>query len=339
MELISIIVPVYNVYLYLEKCVKSLTGQTYQETEILLIDDGSVDGSGSLCDRLAETDERIRVVHQDNQGLSEARNTGIRCAKGDYLCFVDSDDWVADSYCEKLYCALKDGKTGIALCGFGRVESEDEEMPVGNAETIHYQIDEILPWLGDWKSQEYARLVVAWNKLYARDCFEQIRYPAHRLHEDEFIIHRLLATQSTVAVVSQPLYYYRQRPDSIMGKGDYDTNIHHSEVLEAFEDRLQFYQTRNRKAFSDAFHNYMRAANSFYDIYTKQFDRVYQEKAIEILRRYRAFYHTDFRRFRGKEMFQFGLFAYLPKTYSTLCRLKYERKMKRNGKEPVENSN
>ncbi|MDE6492448.1 MAG: hypothetical protein K2L37_04795, partial [Lactobacillus sp.] len=214
-----------------------------------------------------------------------------------------------------------------------------EEAPAEDAEVIHYQIEEILPWLADWKSEEYARLVVAWNKLYARKCFEQIRYPAHKLHEDEYVVHRILATQQSVAVISQPLYYYRQRSDSIMGKGDYDTNIRHSEVLEAFEDRLLFYQTRNRKAFSDAFHNYMRAANSYYDAYTKQLDRVYQEKAVEILQRYRTLYHMKRSCFSRKEIFQFGLFASLPRTYSALCRLKYERKMERHGKKPVGNCN
>ena len=336
MELISIIVPVYNVLPYLRKCVDSLINQTYSEIEILLVDDGSIDGSGELCDRLAGDDRRIRVFHQDNKGLSEARNAGIEKARGNYLCFVDSDDWVAENYCGSMYCALKENQTGIALCGFRRVIGDTTEakepLRIGkdvyaernkNERTVCYLTEEILSWLEDWKSEAYARLVVAWNKLYEKRCFEQIRYPKGKLHEDEFVVHHLLDTQSAVAVVPQTLYYYRQRPDSIMGRCDYETNMAHSEEVEAFEDRVRFYRTSNRKAFLDAFHNYMRAANSYYEIYRRKTGEPYQKRAEEIQRIYKKNYMESWKELSGYEIFRFGLFAIMPRTYSRLCSLKY----------------
>lgn len=346
MELISIIVPVYNVLPYLGQCVESLVNQTYGEIEILLVDDGSTDGSGGMCDRLAGEDKRIRVFHQDNKGLSEARNTGIENARGEYLCFVDSDDWVAESYCDRLYHALKENRTGIALCGFQRVmEGFVEEggasgsgqavytERTGDEGTACYLTEEILPWLGDWKSEPYAKLVVAWNKLYEKACFEQIRYPKGKLHEDEFVVHLLLDTQKAVAVVPQILYYYRQRPDSIMGRCDYETNMAHSEEVEAFEDRVRFYRIRNRKAFSDAFHNYMRAANSYYEIYRRKADRLYRERAAEIQQAYKKNYMESRKELSGYEALRFGLFAIMPRSYSRLCSLKYALKaeIQKNG--------
>lgn len=322
METISIIVPVYNVFPYLRKCVKSLTDQTYKRIEIILVDDGSADGSGELCDRLAKEDERIRVIHQKNAGLSEARNTGIEFAEGDYLCFVDSDDWVAQSYCERLYRALKKGNAGIALCDFVRVADESAVMGE-KGETSFFSASEITGWLADWRSEKYARAVVAWNKLYARDCFRNVRYPSGKLHEDEFVIHLLLDTQKNVAVVSEALYYYRQRADSIMGKCDHKSNPHYLDKLEALEGRIRFYENRNRRAFLDAFHNNMRAANSYYEIYRKLPGETYQRKSKQIWRRYRELFHEYRRSFEMKELIQLGLFAWMPQVYSLLCAIKY----------------
>lgn len=217
---ISVIVPVYNVQQYLEKCVRSLIEQTYKEIEIILVDDGSTDRSGVLCDEMAEMDERICVIHKKNGGLSSARNTGIDYAKGEYLYFVDSDDYIAKDTLKKLYDKIKQEKADLALCGIAYIDE--------NGHTIK----EILPYMTDgevWNEEQFWKnryimgtgnicYAVAWNKLYRRTLFQNERYDVGKLHEDEYICHRIISQCSRIAIVNEVLYYYLQRDNSIMGQ-------------------------------------------------------------------------------------------------------------------------
>ncbi|SDI87457.1 Glycosyltransferase involved in cell wall bisynthesis [Pseudobutyrivibrio sp. 49] len=175
---ISIIVPVYNVEKYLERCVKSLINQTYSNLEIILVDDGSTDNSGKLCDELSQLDSRIKVVHQQNRRLSGARNTGLDMAAGDYIFFVDSDDYLATDAIEKMYAHATSCKADVVACGITQVFDTNPEVPFTNSKA------------GSWSGREAVMEMMsnnnicttAWNKLYKAKLWENIRFPEGRLH-------------------------------------------------------------------------------------------------------------------------------------------------------------
>ena len=185
MEKISIIVPIYNVAPYLPACLDSIIHQTYLNLEIILVDDGSPVESGKMCDSYLE-DERVKVIHKENGGLSDARNAGIDAAKGKFLGFVDSDDYVHPRFYELLLQALKEEGADIAGCDVKKVcktekIEEKEQQPI---QRTVYSGREATANLYD--AQMYLKSVVAWNKLYKKELFEEIRFPKGKLHEDEF---------------------------------------------------------------------------------------------------------------------------------------------------------
>ncbi len=231
-ELISIIVPVYNIESYVEKCVDSLTAQTYKDLEIILVDDGSTDASGRVCDECTKRDSRVKAYHKPNGGLSDARNYGIDRANGSYLGFIDGDDWIHPQMFELLHRMLKDNDADMSAC---RCEQND---PVGFLRPIEYEnVDvEVIDGTCAVSHTEKA-LIIACNKLYKKELFDDIRYPLGKLHEDEFVIHRLFRRCRTIAVTYEPLYFYETRSGSITSKVS-DRNIR--DLLAAFEDRVRF---------------------------------------------------------------------------------------------------
>jgi len=238
MEKISIIVPVYNVELYLEKCIESIINQTYTNIEIILVDDGATDSSGNICDLYSKKDSRIKVIHKRNGGLSDARNVGIEKAVGQYLMFVDSDDYIDKTMCEKLYNALKKQKTDMAMCDIVSVDINGNKVQHMNGKSPiignELNIDEIFNKFSD---RDYWYFVVAWNKLYHKKLFEKVRYPFGKIHEDEFVFHHLLDICKTVAIVPECLYHYVQRENSIVNS---KKTIKSLDGAEAFFDRVRF---------------------------------------------------------------------------------------------------
>ena len=217
-ELITIIVPVYKVEDYLERCVDSILCQVYAELEIILVDDGSPDRCGEICEAYAKRDPRVKVIHKKNGGLSDARNAGIEQANGRYITFLDSDDWVHEEYVSHLYDLLKKTDADISVCGYLTLGSEQiPDEPA--AETVHeFTGEEALDRLvafGDL----HAQMIVAWGKLYKTALFDGILFPYGRIHEDEFTTYKLLYRARKVAVTTRKLLYYWQREDSIMGSG------------------------------------------------------------------------------------------------------------------------
>lgn len=238
-EKISVIVPVYNIRDYLPRCAESVIRQTYRNLEIILVDDGSTDGCAEICDQMAEKDARITVVHQRNQGLSAARNAGIQRATGDYIAFVDGDDYVEADYVNRLYRALVDNEADMSVCSIRKVQADGTEIPTRNLTVtggtftgrevlILLSFPACIPW------------VVAWNKLYKRALFSTLRYPVGKLHEDEFVMHALYLQCQRVSCVSSALYNYVQRPGSIM---DTDMDIRRLDQVEALIQRVEAYTT------------------------------------------------------------------------------------------------
>jgi glycosyltransferase involved in cell wall biosynthesis len=249
-ELISIIVPVYKVEAYLSRCVDSIVAQTYKNLDIILVDDGSPDNSGKICDEYAEKDNRITVIHQANGGLSDARNAGIAVAKGSYLTFLDIDDWVPPEYIAYLYDLLKETGSAISLCNF--LKTTTEELPqVTEPEMVTVmKNDAILAKYIDLGDDFHPQLVMACGKLFEASLFETIRFPVGRLHEDEFTTYKLFHFAPQTVLSKKPLYYYWQREDSIMGETGFRLQ-NKLDYMDALAERAAFFHEVGRPALSD----------------------------------------------------------------------------------------
>lgn len=246
-DLVSIVVPIYKVEAYLEKCLLSITNQTYLNLEIILVDDGSPDRCGNICDAFAAKDPRIKVIHKQNEGLSQARNVGIEIATGAYITFIDSDDWVHEEYVETLHRLMQTKETDISVCNFLATADEELETSDGDSETYTFSNIEALQQYSD---TFYVQMVVAWGKLYKKDLFTGVRYPTGRLHEDEFTTHKLLYKARRVALTTRPLLFYRQREDSIMGNG-FDLR-HGLDTVDALLERAAFYDSKGLECLRDS---------------------------------------------------------------------------------------
>lgn len=222
--LISVIVPVYKVEEYLPKCVESILNQTYSRLEVILVDDGSPDGCGRLCDAYAARDSRVRVIHKPNGGLSDARNAGIEIATGAYLAFVDSDDWLEpDAYEAMLSAAVRHN---AALVCAGRYD--ENELTGVRAVGLCPEREEMVPGVQlvrrifHWNHLDSA----AWDKLYARALFHEIRYPVGRIVEDVPTTYRLVLLAGGGLLLPKPIYHYRRRADSITTARVSDKSTH-----------------------------------------------------------------------------------------------------------------
>ena len=233
--LISVVVPCYNVEKYINECVDSLVAQSYGNLEILLIDDGATDKTADIARDYASKYDNIHYHHRENGGLSAARNTGIEHAKGEYIAFVDSDDWVEPDYIEKLYSAISRTHAEISVCGFRKEEMEDKVVIFDNNKVI--SAHEAMEILGDIYPKENVLLVIAWNKLYNMQLFNNVRFPEGRIHEDEFTSHRIISGADSIATVAEPLYHYRIREGSITAS-DKSQDLRHRDLLDALVDRV-----------------------------------------------------------------------------------------------------
>lgn len=220
---ISIIVPIYKVEKYLHECVDSIINQSFTDIEVILVDDGSPDNCGRICDEYSKKDYRIQVIHQTNGGLSNARNTGIKHAKGQYIAFVDSDDFIDTEYCERLYNILKDTEYDFSVCNVQRFHDGNYISPLNESETLSvYNNIEFLSMQVNKKSE-----FGVWNKLYKRSIFEKIAFADGKINEDVIFSADLAAYLSNgVICTNQKLYFYRQREGSIVSNQKTDGIIH-----------------------------------------------------------------------------------------------------------------
>lgn len=208
--LISVIVPVYKVEPYLDKCISSIANQTYTNMEIILVDDGSPDNCPAMCDAWAEKDNRIRVIHQKNQGGGAARNAGLDFASGGLIAFVDSDDYIAPDMYAHLYELLKAG-ADIAECSYVEVAGDDAVFACGY-ETRSYTAQEAMA--ENIRDRVFRQLI--WNKLYRRQMVDGVRFPTSKKIDDEFFTYRVLGNANTLIHSTKVCYAYRQQPESVM---------------------------------------------------------------------------------------------------------------------------
>lgn len=241
MPQISVIVPVYNVEKYLHRCIDSILVQTFEDFELILIDDGSPDRCGAICDEYAEQDNRIHVIHQENRGLSAARNAGIDWVllhrNSQWLSFVDSDDWIHPQYLEFLLSAVQSNHVLISVCS---IEKVDKMNKVEMQECSSYVKKSEELYL------EYAKKIVnvsACGKLYNIKCFDTIRYPLNKQWEDLATTYKIILSVPKCAVINQSLYYYYNNPEGIV-KRSWSSN--RLDELEAYETQLKFFEKQER---------------------------------------------------------------------------------------------
>ena len=241
---VSIIVPVYQVEKYIRQCVDSILAQTFTDFELILVDDGSKDKSGQICDEYAVLDQRVKVIHKENGGLSDARNCGMDQAVGNYFMFVDSDDYIAPTMLEYLYKALMNKEADIAVCNFLYFFEEDRKRDF----STNIQ-SEVLSGAEIFYSRKNERVygiwTVAWNKLYKRETLGNVRFRFGKYHEDEFWANDIYQMDIKVVTIPECLYYYRQRDNSIMGRKNIKRDF---DILEALQERIAVYFMDERHA-------------------------------------------------------------------------------------------
>ena len=213
--LLSVIVPIYKVEQYLDRCVQSILNQGFDRMEIILVDDGSPDRCGRMCDEYACQYDMIKVIHKENGGLSDARNAGIRIAKGKYIACIDSDDYIKPGMFSNLCKVLEENDADIAICGFDMVFQD------GVVNRYAYK-EEVLPAVEAICKMIFDRTISfsAWNKIYKRSLFMNMEYPVGLLYEDYYLTPRLLMESSVVVVTDEVFYEYCIRNDSIMGESN-----------------------------------------------------------------------------------------------------------------------
>lgn len=235
MDLISVIVPIYKVEQYLDCCIRSIVEQTYVNLEIILVDDGSPDDCPAMCDAWAAKDSRIKVIHKENGGLSDARNAGLAMASGELISFIDSDDWIEPTFYEKLWEVMQTSGAEIAACATNYVAESGKVLrvrmaaqgPVGRIDALRRLV------------MEDGVYQTVWNMLYRREVVEGMTFEKGKYNEDEFWTYRVLDRIERLATVSAPLYNYRQRGTSIIGTG---YNIRRLDGLEARFRRMEYLQ-------------------------------------------------------------------------------------------------
>lgn len=229
MPIISVIVPVYKVEDYLDRCVESILAQTFTDFELILVDDGSPDNCPAMCDAWAEKDSRIKVIHKENGGLSDARNVGFAASCGEWISFIDSDDYVHPAMLQALHDAVQKFDVKVSSCGFIRTEGESLERD---------QALEAKLWSAeDFYMQRNVNATVAWGKLYHRSVV--LPYPVGKLHEDEFVTYRILFACEQIAVLDAALYGYYQNLQGIMNCAWSSKRL---DVFDAFQEQINYFK-------------------------------------------------------------------------------------------------
>ena len=244
---VSVLVAAFNVEKYIERCLCSLINQTMKEIEIIIVDDGSTDSTGQICDKFACMDERVRVVHQENRGLPMARKRGLSLAKGDFIKFVDSDDWCEPNMCEHLFEKAIETKADIVFSSAFR-HREDGIVKICNLPLADgvYQVRElfdcyILPLFGDLKEDKLITTGYVWCCLFKRNSIQNIEfYHDINLHEDEIIVIQALINSRTIYITEEALYHYNRMGNNTMSKKSCYWEKYWDNIVAVFQAKMEY---------------------------------------------------------------------------------------------------
>lgn len=267
---ISVVIPVYNVEKYLKECLDSVIGQTYQNLQIILVDDGSTDSSGSICDEYAQKDERIKVVHQKNQGAGAAKNTGLELVKGEYVSLIDSDDYISNTFYETMIKAMNQYRSDVAQCLFDnrfvdRAFKRKYYFLTSKTRRIG-QKQFLFEMLYDWKYAIFA------NKVFKAELLGDARFPVGRKIDDEFFTYKLICNAKAVVNVNEHLYHYRMRQSSVMNDNSRDKL--NQDRLDCFKERYAYVSKRYPSLRRDY---YLHLSENFSEVYPPRKMTLYEK--------------------------------------------------------------
>ncbi len=244
MALVSVIIPLYNVEKYLDKCIKSVVNQTLKDIEIILVNDGSDDNSSNICDEWEKKDSRIKVIHQENYGVSPARNVGVKTSTSQYIAFIDSDDYVDFNYLEKLYNVAKEDSADMVVCNFNRVTEKGKVINTDQCKISKgvFSGKEICKML----SSIPVTFISSCAKIYKRNLFENVEYPIGKVNEDEAVAHRLIYPCDKIILIDESLYFYVKHSDD----KNISSNINEynfTDAIDALYDRMMYFTKKDEE--------------------------------------------------------------------------------------------
>ncbi len=310
--LISVIVPVYNVEKYLDRCVESIVNQTYKNLEIILVDDGSPDNCPKMCDEWAKKDNRIKVVHKQNGGAASTRNAGLDVFTGEYVFFVDSDDTIVDNAIEYLLSIIYDNSCDMAVGRYVKVTDNVEESVAFTdnvniySETEYWQ--KYYEYYYSGKDEYAITMIIPCCKLINRKVFNDLRFDEGKFYEDEFIIHSLVSKCSRIAFVDSKLYMYYQYQTSIMHRKGVKNSL---DAVEALERRLDYFIEKNMPCIDEAVLHYLSALKNLMNAKYKPFT------SKNIITQYRLGYkkYINYCNLSKKQRLVCTFMYYFPNTY------------------------
>ena len=309
---VSIIVPVYNVEEYIDKCIDSLLQQTYKNIEIILVDDGSTDLSGEKCDNYKSQDERILVFHKSNGGLADARNYGINKSSGDFLIFVDSDDWIESNTVENAISVMNDDQSDMVVYGI-TIDYENGKKKV-KAPLKKECIDKkrALIYINSFKGID----VSACNKMFKRKLFNNISFPYGKLCEDYYIMYKIFDCCSKISIIPSPYYHYFQRTNSISR----NSNVN-MDYLYAAEEEVEYFKNHHEDILFSAITGYVFANIVIYSMKYSRNITFDKRKIQKEMRKYKKYI------FQNKTLsilrkLQFLLFSYMGVCYDFYLKIK-----------------
>lgn len=287
---ISIIVPVYNVEKYLSKCIDSILNQTFNNFELILVDDGSTDKSYEICDYYKNIDRRVVVIHKNNEGAAEARNYGIRLAKGDFIGFVDSDDYIEENMYETLYNIMIDFKSDIVVCNHMNFKDnfykrENKRIMKKDIKSFN-NIEALENYLLNYGDKNKVMKTIVWDKLYKKELFDNISFPKGKIAEDGYVIYKLLYYSNKITYVDEILYYYYQRNDSV-SKTKFSLKT--LEVYDDWREIFLFLYSKNKKLSKKAAKYYI---DKHISTYKKLMNNEYK---LEVYKKYKDLIRDDFK--------------------------------------------
>lgn len=288
MKLVTIIVPIYNVEKYLDQCINSILAQTYKNIEIILVNDGSTDGSLKICKKYAELDNRIRIIDKENGGLSDARNAGLDVAKGEYIGFVDSDDWIAKDMYRRLVCACEMYHTDIAACKMKKIIGEQEDIPEEESALDYICLSQKETLFAQITLDENIEISVSvCCKLFKKELIDSIRFQKGVQYEDILFSFDIIKKISKCAYDPEFLYYYRIHRNGSITNSWINRHVF-SDLIPSLEKRVCYLENMGYKKLAqiDEFYLFCKIIDIYFGIYEAKKKELYNDADMAVAKIY-----------------------------------------------------